>query len=133
MGILFLKVILKSFNFLHLRFRIKIMDSNKQLGKFAIAFLLFVALMLPTAVQFIHSFEGHEHIVCNDRTTHIHTSKTKCEVCSFQLASFNYDIVAYPEFSQKLIPVKVNDKLTSLVLHSFTITNKQLRAPPVFS
>ena len=35
------------------------MDSKKQLGKNIAALLLFAALMLPTAIEFIHMFEGH--------------------------------------------------------------------------
>lgn len=109
------------------------MDSKKQLGKNIAALLLFAALMLPTAIEFIHMFEGHEHITCNDRTTHIHKSVLKCEICHFHLASFNYDITEYPNLLLPKIPVKIEANFTSLQFHSFKLTNTQLRAPPIFS
>ncbi|WP_146743714.1 hypothetical protein [Aequorivita sp. CIP111184] len=109
------------------------MDYKKQLGKNIAALLLFVALMLPTAVQFVHMFEGHEHIACTEQTTHIHKSEVKCEICHFHLASFNYDIDQYPELLLPSIPVKIEANFASLQFHSFKITNTQLRAPPTLS
>ena len=109
------------------------MDYNKQIGKNITALLLFVALMLPSAIQFIHMFEGHEHIACTEQTTHIHKSVVKCDICSFHLASFNYGIVEYPELLLPKIPVNIKANFASLQYHSFKITNTQLRAPPIFS
>lgn len=109
------------------------MDSKKQLGKNIAALLLFAALMLPTAIEFIHMFEGHEHITCNDRTTNIHKSVVKCDICHFHLASFNYDIAEHPNLLLPKIPVKIESNFTSLQFHSFKLTNTQLRAPPIFS
>lgn len=90
--------------------------------------------MLPTAIHFTHIFEEHEHIVCNDKSsTHIHESETKCEICSFNLASFNYQITQYPDLFPIAIPVKKEINFDSLLFHSFKITNTQLRAPPFFT
>ncbi|MFT5436973.1 MAG: hypothetical protein ACI840_001625 [Ulvibacter sp.] len=109
------------------------MDYKKQIGKNIAALLLFAALMLPTATQFFHMFEGHEHIACTENTTHIHKSVVECEICSFHLVSFNYDIVEYPELLLPKIPVKIEANFDSLQYHSFKISNTQLRAPPIFS
>jgi len=109
------------------------MDYKKQIGKNIVALLLFAALILPTAVQFFHIFEGHEHIACIEKGIHIHKSNTECEICSFNLASFNYDIAKYPDLLIPKIPVKVDENLQPLQLHFFNITNTQLRAPPIFS
>jgi hypothetical protein len=109
------------------------MGSEKQLGKSIAALLLFVALMLPSAIQFIHMSDGHEHIACKEKTTHIHKPVVKCEICSFHLASFNYDLAKYPELLLPKIHVKVEANFASLQYHSFKITNTQLRAPPIFS
>ncbi|MFT4847716.1 MAG: hypothetical protein ACI83B_000237 [Sediminicola sp.] len=111
----------------------KTIEFKKQLGKNVSALLLFVALMLPTATQFIHMFDGHEHITCAENTAHIHKSDVNCEVCSFQLVSFNYNIAEYPELGLPKIPVKIEANFASLQYHSFKITNTQLRAPPVLS
>jgi hypothetical protein len=109
------------------------MDFKKQLGKNIAALLLFVALMLPTAIQFFHIFEGHEHIACTEVSTHIHQDVPDCHICDFHLATFNYDIAEYPNLLLPKIPVKIKANFASLQFHSFKITNTQLRAPPIFS
>lgn len=109
------------------------MDFKKQLGKNLAALVLFAALMLPTAVQFFHMFEGHEHVACLEQKTHLHESIVKCEIVNFHLASFNYDIAEYPELAIPTIPVKVETNFASLQFHSFKITNTKLRGPPIFS
>ncbi|MCX2679384.1 hypothetical protein OOZ15_05460 [Galbibacter sp. EGI 63066] len=109
------------------------MEYKKQIGKNIVALLLFAALMLPTAIQFFHMFEGHEHITCSEKTSHIHKSITKCDTCDFHLVSFNYDIAKYPDLLLPKIPVKINVDFASLQFHSIKITNTQLRAPPIFS
>ncbi len=109
------------------------MNLRTQLGKNITTLLLFMALMLPTAIQFIHMLEGHTHIACTDQQTHMHESIEKCETCSFYLTSFNYDIVKYQDLSLPTIPVKIDVDFSSLQFHSFKITNTQLRAPPIFS
>ena len=109
------------------------MDYGKQFGKSIVALLLFVALMLPTSVQFFHIFDEHEHISCTEKTAHIHKLVTKCDICDFHLASINYDIAKYPDLLLPKISDKVDVNFTSHQLHSFKITNTQLRAPPIFS
>ncbi len=109
------------------------MDLKKQFGKIIAALLLLVALMLPTAIDFIHMFEGHDHITCNDSTTHVHKSVVKCDICHFNLASFNYDIAEYPNLLLSKIPQKNEVNFTSLLFNSNKLTNTQLRAPPIFS
>jgi len=110
------------------------MNTTKQIGKKIVALVLFIAFMLPIAIQFFHMFDdNHEHITCTEQKTHIHKSITKCEVCSFHLVSINYDIAKYPDLLLPKIPVKNQTNFDSLWLNSFKVTNKQLRAPPVFS
>ena len=106
------------------------MDYRKQISKNLLALLLFAALLLPTAVQFLHIFEAHEHINCSENTTHIHESITKCDICDFHLVSFNYDIASYPDLLLASIYVRADINFTSLQFHSFKLTNTQLRAPP---
>jgi hypothetical protein len=109
------------------------MDYKKQIGKSISALLLLVALMLPTSIQFIHMLEDHEEVVCTDQTPHIHKTIIKCEVCSFYLASFNYENAEHPDLLLPIILQKTEVNFTSLLPHSFTITNTQLRGPPIFS
>lgn len=45
-----------------------------------------MALLLPFAVQFIHSFEEHEHLVCNAQNEiHFDTHKIDCSVFHFKI------------------------------------------------
>jgi len=104
-----------------------------QLGKNIAAVLLLLALILPTAIQFSHMIEGHEGVTCNNQTTHIHKSEKNCEVCAFHLAPIRYDIATYPDLILTQISVKVSTIYTPLQLYFSTLTNKQLRGPPVFS
>ena len=103
------------------------------IGKSVAAVLLLLAIMLPSAVQFSHMIEGHEGVPCNDQSTHIHITEKTCEICAFQLTSISYDIVKYPDLLLTQISVKVSTIFTPLQFHHTTLTNKQLRAPPVFS
>lgn len=106
---------------------------KKQIGKNVITLLFLAVLMLPTAIQFFDMFEDHEHITCTEKTTHIHKSIEKCDVCDFHLVSFNYDIAKYPDLLLSKVPLKVDENFASSQFHSFNITNTQLRAPPVLS
>lgn len=112
---------------------IKMGNYKKQFGQKILTLVLFIALMLPIAVQFSHIFEEHEHVSCNESSIHVHELAAKCETCNFCLPYFNYNIVEYSELPLPIIHVKINDNFSSLQLHSFIITNTQLRAPPVFS
>jgi hypothetical protein len=106
---------------------------KNQLGKNIAAVVLLLALILPTAIQFSHMVEGHEGVTCNDQSTHIHKSEKTCEVCAFHLTSIRYDIAKYPDLLLTQISVKVSINYTPLQLYFSTLTNNQLRGPPVFS
>tara|TARA_B100000768_G_C11258771_1_gene367732 strand:- start:103 stop:432 length:330 start_codon:yes stop_codon:yes gene_type:complete len=106
---------------------------KSQIGKNVGAILLLLAIILPASVQFSHMIEGHEGIACNDQSTHIHKTEKTCEICAFQLTSLSYDIIKYPDLLLTQISVVVNTIFTPLKFHNSTLTNKQLRAPPVLS
>ena len=118
---------------LHLKHCRQTMERTKQIGKNTVALLLFLALMLPTAIQFSHAFEGHDHIPCEDDSRHFHQDVPDCHTCDFHLTSFNYDVAEYTDLSLPKFIVKNAVNFTSLQFNSFKKTNTQLRAPPVFS
>lgn len=109
------------------------MNCKKQFSKITTALLLFMALMLPTAIQFIHMCEGHEHNAFTEKQADVHKLEKECEICSFDFTAFDEYKTEYPDLLLPKIPVKTEIDFFSLQLHSFTITNTQLRAPPVFS
>ena len=68
------------------------MNRNKQIIKFLSALGLFIALMLPTIIQFVHVFDVHEHFVCMDQELHVHQTQEKCEICTFQIPPFSFNV-----------------------------------------
>jgi hypothetical protein len=108
------------------------MAQKKRFISIVVAYVFIVAFMLPTAFQLYHHFDDHGHVVCNDQSTHLHKTTDKCKVCDFHFTPFNFEVIHYPELSEVSISTKVEKQSSSLLLHSFTITNKQLRAPPQY-
>ena len=109
------------------------MERTKQIGKKSVALLLFIAMMLPAAIQFSHAFECHGHTPCKNESRNIHQEEPDCPTCDFHLASFNRDKVEYPDLSLPKTTAKRAVTYTSLQFNSCKKTNTQLRAPPVIS
>jgi hypothetical protein len=109
------------------------MKNKVNIRKIVTANLLFVVLIFPTVFNFLHHFSEHHHIECSENKSHIHQSISNCDVCDFNLLSFNYDINIDTELQTIEIYEEVNIIFTSLKFRSFNITHKQLRAPPIFS
>ena len=109
------------------------MKNKVNIRKKVTANLLFVVLIFPTVFNFLHHFSEHHHIECSENKSHIHQSISNCDVCDFNLLSFNYDINIDTELQTIEIYEEVNIIFTSLKFRSFNITHKQLSAPPIFS
>ncbi|OIQ30965.1 MAG: hypothetical protein BM564_01775 [Bacteroidetes bacterium MedPE-SWsnd-G2] len=109
------------------------MNFKTSIGKNISALMLLIALMSPTAIEFAHAFEGHEHTSCTEQKDHIHDNSLKCELCSIHIPSVAYKINGFTELEPVTITVQTKVNLKSIRFHSFTITNTQLRAPPCFS
>ncbi|MDC1540609.1 hypothetical protein N8480_08080, partial [Flavobacteriaceae bacterium] len=106
---------------------------TNKFGKIFAAVLLLLALLFPTAIQISHMVEGHEDVACNDHSTHFHKSEKTCEICVFHISLISYDIAKYPDLISAQISVKVRTNYTPLQLYFSTLTNRQLRGPPVYS
>jgi len=94
--------------------------------------LLGMALLFPTAVQFSHVFEGHDHKPCKDLTTHLHEKKIDCSICHFQISSYTYQIQNFktPFFSE--IKITIIDFYTSSDKNKIHYSYA-LRGPPSYS
>lgn len=106
------------------------MYKKKQIVKFLSALGLFIALMLPTIIQFVHVFGVHEHLVCTDQDDHIHQTPVKCDICAIQFVPFNSNL---PEYSEILSPdyqVLQTEDLPTLQLGIITFNSNPLRGPP---
>lgn len=121
-------------NCLFLRFGSqKTMKIKEQIGKSIAALLLFAALVLPSAIKFVHVFEDHEHFTCSAVSTHIHKSIIECDLCDFNYVSFDYTTAKFPNVHLPKVLLRVVSMEAPLKYNSFKITNTQLRAPPIFS
>tara|TARA_B110000483_G_C18089058_1_gene501220 strand:- start:626 stop:970 length:345 start_codon:yes stop_codon:yes gene_type:complete len=108
-------------------------DSKKRFVKNIIALFLLMPLLLPTAFQFVSIFDIHQHIVCSEQQVHVHKPIIECEICSFNFTPLNYNLVQQNELKRLSISEKTQKRGGLFLPHSFTITNIQLRGPPVLS
>lgn len=93
--------------------------------------LLTLALLLPVAIQFIHSLDEHEHTACTEVTTHIHEKKLDCSLCNFHFSVVTFTIPTLPSF----IVSEKNSKLKTIYKASENTTTDYhyLRGPPQLS
>ena len=102
----------------------------KKSYKHIISVILFTAILLPFAVQFVHSFEKHEHSVCHEQNKiHFDTHEIDCSVFHFKIN--NNSIY----FSSKVLKNKIainEEKIVTVEnqISSVKIQNKTSRAPP---
>ena len=106
------------------------MDRNKQILKFLSAMGLFIALMLPTVIQFVHVFGVHEHIVCTDQDLHVDQTQTKCDICTTQVPPFDFSVSNDSEILQTEIVVSNEEGIPSLKSGSVIFNSNPLRGPP---
>lgn len=74
------------------------MAFRRELFKIFSAAIFSLALLLPTAVKFVHTFEGHKHKACTDISTHFHEKQLNCSICDFHFSIFNFTPQQQPEF-----------------------------------
>ncbi len=108
------------------------MNSKNGILKGLVAVLLTVALLLPSAVQFIHNFEDHHHVACTEQVAHLHKAEVKCPICHFHLASFHFKIEEELAVVAMVLPSEEIQEIPSFLLQTTPQSNKQLRAPPYF-
>ncbi|SDX82488.1 hypothetical protein SAMN05444411_11031 [Lutibacter oricola] len=88
------------------------------------------AILLPFAVQFVHSFEHHCHEVCTTNDLHIDEHKEDCSVFHFKI---NQNSIDFPseviKTTYSLFDSKIITSETKLV--STQLTHKSSRAPPI--
>lgn len=100
--------------------------------KIFIATIFSFALLFPIVIQSIHAFDGHEHQVCNDYTSHIHKTQLDCSICDFHFYIFDFKPLQIPEF----IGITSNFKIQTEYHVSEIIADTPhffLRGPPLFS
>lgn len=100
--------------------------------KIFFATIFSLALLFPIAIQSIHALDGHEHLVCNDFTTHLHKKQLDCSICDFHFSIFDFKPERLPEFLSPVESFKSeteyqNSEITADAPHFY------LRGPPLLS
>ena len=90
-----------------------------------------IMLLLPAFIQVLHACENHEHKVCNEKTTHLHELEISCNTCTFQMASFNYDVSGNLNLKLPELYVVTSCNHEQQAFSNLKFNSKQLRAPPV--
>ncbi len=108
------------------------MTFKKEIFKIISAAIFSLVLLLPTAVNFAHSFEGHEHKACTDLSTHLHEKQLDCSICDFHFSFFDFTPQQHSEFLAK---EEIQKAETFYLLPDFSLntTHYYLRGPPLFS
>ncbi|NLP58448.1 hypothetical protein [Lutibacter sp. B1] len=89
-------------------------------------------ILLPFAVQFIHSFEKHEHSICTSQNvTHFDNHEIDCSVFHFKINHNTIDFTSQVLFTQiKTVEEKIYN--TEAKSTSVKLNYKSSRAPPYF-
>ena len=106
---------------------LKITAINK-FTKHIISSVLILAVLLPFAIQFIHSFENHNHI-CDVNDLHIDEHKIDCSVFHFKINQKSIDFSSEIAFFESHFSDNLIFSFDSQ-LNSFQYFNKSSRAPP---
>lgn len=97
-----------------------------------VASIFSFAILFPTAIQTVHAFDGHEHQVCHDLTSHLHKKQLDCSICDYHFTISEFtpqkpiDFLAEIEFL----------KTPNFYRHTASITDLThfyLRGPPLIS
>ncbi|MEP2935536.1 MAG: hypothetical protein ABJM06_07440 [Gilvibacter sp.] len=62
--------------------------------------VLALLLLSPVWVSLAHEAGEHQHPVCDDITTHLHEQAIDCDLCDYNLVSF--DVITHHEFAPTL-------------------------------
>ncbi|MAC86358.1 MAG: hypothetical protein CMC94_05370 [Flavobacteriales bacterium] len=106
---------------------------SKEKIKTLISVLLLFAILLPSAVKFTHMLEGHECITHKDNFTQIHESEKSCNICDFNFTPFSYNFVQYTDLATTQFYSVELISFRRLIIQNYSSSNKQLRAPPIYS
>ena len=108
----------------------QILKTDTSIRKSLAAFSLLAVFMIPSVLEFCHIFEDEDHVICHEKTEHMHEVASDCLVCHFHTASFSYELHAYPDLAHAVVPVAAVKQYTSQFQRFFPKTANSLRAPP---
>ncbi|WCC43481.1 hypothetical protein PJJ26_06620 [Tenacibaculum finnmarkense] len=98
-----------------------------------IAFLNLLLLLLPSVIQFVHTFENHKHTICTSIDEHhFHEQELDCSLDDFHFQVFSYTAASnYAVIPQHFYKNKYNEQPQVI---SVVYTDKKLtRGSPYFT
>lgn len=109
------------------------MANTKDILKINVSIALTLIILFPLFTQFSHVLDEQKHNVCLDNSTHLHETKTDCNICDFNYTPFIYEPL--PEVVNKTsIEFKTTITNSYNYVYSFNYNlSKPLRGPPVYS
>ena len=86
---------------------------NKQKRNYRFTGLILgLLLLLPSLIQLGHLLEGHQHLGCNQNSTHLHELDHKCDVLAFHFSALSFSFNESTE-EEKLVDF-VQEKVDNL-------------------
>jgi len=95
---------------------------------------LILVLLTPSVLNFIHSFEHHEHVIdCDERNkTHLHEIEFDCSFIQLYAAPQIYDSIVYFSIEKNTNYFSsIHFDYSSEYFPNIFIGNSPLRGPPV--
>ena len=109
------------------------MKNNNQNIKCILALLLLGVLTFPSILNLVHQCDSHKSINYKENQAHLYQLQNGCEICDFNLLTFNYKINDIQDPEKKELFLTPNNFFVDTYFYSFSLDYTQLRAPPMFS
>jgi len=109
-------------------------NNLKNILKLGILIGLVSVLLTPSILNFVHSFEHHEHIIdCDEKEkTHLHEIEFDCSFIQLYATPQIYDsIVYFPLEKNTHYHSSIHSAYSNEYFHNIFIGNQPLRGPPV--
>ena len=109
------------------------MIKNNNIVTISLSILLNVIILFPLSIQFFHVIDDHKHTVCTDNSTHLHETKTDCNICDFNYTPFIYKPLPRVDYkNSNKYKTSINTLYNYLYSYNYNLS-KTLRGPPIFS
>ena len=101
----------------------------KQNRTIVFSWILLIGFLIPISINFVHSFEKHEHTFCDAKDVkHFHQLEKNCSVFHYVIQGFVFNLFTYKlRFSTKIISVIKHYKTIN---YAINLPYKSSRAPP---
>ena len=90
---------------------------------------MLTAVLLPFAVQLVHSFEHHEHVCSAQNKSHFDSHEFECSVFHFHINNQSSNLTGFYYYIVKASSIEKNIFFEA-EFQSFKTTYKSSRAPP---